>query len=220
MNGRIDRAHRRARQGLLLCLLLGVSTPLLAEIYKYRGPNGGIHFTDHPMAGRYQLLWRSGREARQSYSTAQFRRNKSLVSPLIDATAKKLRLHPGLLHAIVMVESAYDPRARSKRGAQGLMQLMPETARRYDVEDAYNPRQNLEGGARYLRDLLREFDFDMRLALAAYNAGESAVRKYGNQIPPYPETQSYVRKVLDYYEKNMRLVMNDQPTIRKPHRGR
>jgi soluble lytic murein transglycosylase-like protein len=84
------------------------------------------------------------------------------------------------------------------------MQLMPETARRYGVGDSYNPEQNISGGARYLRDLLAMFDNDLKLALAAYNAGENAVKRYGNRIPPFPETRNYVDKVLTFYRQNQR----------------
>ncbi len=192
---------------LLSVLLLLLPLAAQAEIFKYRGPDGGLHFTDRPMGGGYKLLWRSGpSKSKSAYSAAMMEKNKTRFTPLIDEVAKDLRLHPGLLHAMVKVESAYNPRAVSKRGAQGLMQLMPATASRYGVDDSYDPKQNLEGGARYLSDLLREFEFDLRLALAAYNAGENAVRRYGNTIPPFPETVDYVDKVLGEYER-MRLAM-------------
>jgi soluble lytic murein transglycosylase-like protein len=180
-----------------------------AEIYKYRGSDGDIHFTDKPMKGNYRLLWRSGKKKNKSnFNLARFRKNKAELTPLIDAVAKQLHLHPGLLHAVVMVESAYDPKALSKKGARGLMQLMPATADRYGVTDSYNPRQNLRGGAEYLRDLLKLFEFDIKLALAAYNAGENAVFKYGKTIPPYPETQNYVKKVLNKFEHNRLAMLN------------
>ncbi|MEN8179403.1 MAG: lytic transglycosylase domain-containing protein [Pseudomonadota bacterium] len=194
---------------ILLCILLFLSPPSLAEIFKYRGLDGTIHFTDRPMAGKYRLMWKSGKSSSKSaYTGVRFKQNKSKLTPLIDQTAEQVRLHPGLLHAIVMVESAYNPQAKSHKGAQGLMQLMPATASRYGVDDSYDPRQNLEGGARYMKDLLAEFKSDLKLALAAYNAGENAVRKYGNQIPPFPETQKYVKKVMGYYKKNMQGMVN------------
>ncbi len=200
------------RMKRLFTLLLGVLLllPLMAqaEIYKYRGPDGSFHFTDRPMARSYKLLWRSGKSKSKkgSYSLAKMRENKTRLTPLIEEVAKELRIHPGLLHAMVRVESGYNPKAVSKKGAQGLMQLMPETASRYGVADSYDPKQNLEGGARYLSDLLREFEYDIKLALAAYNAGENAVKRYGNTIPPYPETINYVDKVLGEYER-IRLAM-------------
>jgi soluble lytic murein transglycosylase-like protein len=196
--------------GLLLSCLLFSAFPLAAEILKYQCSDGSIHFTDRPMGGGCRLKWRSSPSSGSKYSAVRFRQNKSKVSPLIDKMAKQVKLHPGLLHAVVMVESAYNPKARSKKGAEGLMQLMPATASRYGVSDSYDPMQNLEGGARYLKDLLKEFEFDLKLALAAYNAGENAVRRYGNQIPPYPETQAYVEKVMGLYRENMQAKMDEK----------
>jgi soluble lytic murein transglycosylase-like protein len=117
---------------------------------------------------------------------------------LIESAARRHGLNPELLHAVIRAESAYKPDALSHAGACGLMQLMPATARRFRVHDIWDPAANIEGGARYLRLLLDMFDHDLRLALAAYNAGENAVKRYGNQIPPYRETQGYVRKVLQH----------------------
>lgn len=119
--------------------------------------------------------------------------------PLVEAAARETRLDPLLLHAVIATESAYNPAARSPKGAQGLMQLMPATARRYGVVNAYEPRLNILGGARYLADLMAMFDQDVKLALAAYNAGEQAVLRHGRRIPPYRETGAYVPRVLDYY---------------------
>ena len=119
---------------------------------------------------------------------------------LIRAAAQAEGLQPELLHAVITVESGYNPRARSPKGAQGLMQLMPGTAARFSVRNAYDPAQNIAGGSRYLSLLLREFD-DLKLALAAYNAGEEAVRRHRNNIPPYPETRAYVKQVLHHYRR-------------------
>lgn len=118
---------------------------------------------------------------------------------LIESAARRHGLSPELLHAVIRAESAYKPDALSHAGACGLMQLMPATARRFRVHDIWDPAANIEGGARYLRLLLDMFDHDLRLALAAYNAGENAVKRYGNEIPPYRETQGYVRKVLQHF---------------------
>jgi len=106
-----------------------------------------------------------------------------------------------LLHAVISVESRYKPDAVSKKGASGLMQLMPGTARHYGVIDALDPVQNINGGAKYLRDMLFLFNGDMSLAVAAYNAGESAVVRHGNRIPPFRETMNYVPKVLNFYRE-------------------
>lgn len=205
----------RKKTVLFPWVLLGIflALPILAhaEIFKYRGADGSLHFTDRPMGNGYKLLWHSGKSKKRrggGYGLAKMAQNRSKYTPLIDKVSKELRLHPGLLHAMVQVESAYNAQAVSKRGARGLMQLMPATASRYGVIDVYDPRQNLEGGARYLADLLREFEFDIKLALAAYNAGENAVKRFGNTIPPYPETINYVDKVLGVYERNRLAMLN------------
>ena len=115
---------------------------------------------------------------------------------LVAEAAKASALNPALLHAVIKIESSYNPRAVSKKGAQGLMQLMPQTSRRLGVADPFSPRDNVMGGARYLRELLDLFDNNLELAVAAYNAGENAVIRAGYRLPPYPETQQYVPKVL------------------------
>lgn len=189
-----------------LCGLLLVQ-PASAEIYKYQDSKGRIYFTDRPMKGNYRLKGVLGQQKRKSsFDAKTYRRNRMRFEPIIDEAARRLALQPELLHAVVGVESSYNPSALSRAGAAGLMQLMPATARRYGVNDRWDPRQNVDGGARYLRDLLKTFAFDLKLALAAYNAGENAVKKYGNQIPPYPETQRYVRKVLSLYQQNQTAI--------------
>lgn len=120
------------------------------------------------------------------------------LSDLIEPAASRYGLDSRLVAAVIWVESSGDPQAVSRKGAQGLMQLMPETARRLGVRDALNPNQNVEGGSQYLRQQLDDHNGDLSLALAAYNAGPQAVARYGG-IPPYPETQKYVERVLDLY---------------------
>lgn len=187
-------------------LLLTVM-PVTAEFYKYVDSDGNIHLTDQPRkrAEGFDLLWRSGNDPRYADSFSRinlksFKQNRARYSSMIAKVAKRANLSPELLHAVVRAESAYDPKALSKKGARGLMQLMPATADRYGVSDSWDPEQNLDGGARYLRDLLDMFDQDLKLAVAAYNAGENAVKRYGNKIPPYPETRQYVRKVVAFYQ--------------------
>lgn len=124
--------------------------------------------------------------------------NKAALDQWIRAIARRHRLDPALVNAVIGVESGFRPQARSPAGAQGLMQLMPGTAQRLGVDDADEPLANIEGGSRYLSRLLRDFG-DVRLALAAYNAGEGAVARHGNAIPPYRETQQYVPRVLSLY---------------------
>lgn len=120
---------------------------------------------------------------------------------IIEQVAREHTLDPLLLHAVIANESAYRHDVISKKGAVGLMQLMPKTAARYGNFNLSEPRDNIEAGALYLRDLLRRFNGQLDLALAGYNAGEGAVMRYGNNIPPYPETQRYVSHVISYYDK-------------------
>ncbi|SFI27275.1 Transglycosylase SLT domain-containing protein [Collimonas sp. OK307] len=119
---------------------------------------------------------------------------------MVDEAARLHDLDPNLLHAIIRVESGYNPRALSAKGARGLMQLTPDTARRFGVSDAYNPRENVRAGAEYVQWLLKLFQGDVELALAGYNAGEQAVIRAGYRIPNYSETQKYVPKVLAHYK--------------------
>jgi len=202
-------------RGLILSLLL-LPLTVDADIYKYVDSSGKIYFTDSPLQGDdLKLEWKRDavkmvtenkarvvtmgrRQAVAEPPPAKLSARRARYEGLIELIAGQEKINPELLHAVVRTESAYDHTAVSPAGATGLMQLMPGTAARYKVENIQNPTDNLRGGARYLRDLLDMFGNDLRLALAAYNAGENAVARHGNQIPPYPETQRYVRKVLQY----------------------
>jgi soluble lytic murein transglycosylase-like protein len=124
--------------------------------------------------------------------------NRQRYAAQIALVANKYGLDPRLIHAVISAESAYNPGAVSPKGAMGLMQLMPGTADRFGVDDPFDPLANLHGGARYLRWLMDKFN-NLQLALAAYNAGEGAVIRYGNTIPPYEETRVYVSRVLNFY---------------------
>ncbi|HYO82880.1 MAG TPA: lytic transglycosylase domain-containing protein [Bryobacteraceae bacterium] len=126
------------------------------------------------------------------------------IPALVEAAARKYDVDPLLVHSVIQVESNYNPYAVSPKGAQGLMQLMPGTARRFGVSNSFDPAENIEGGVRYLKYLSSLFPQDPRLAIAAYNAGEGAVWKYNYQIPPYRETEHYVYKVAERYGKARR----------------
>jgi len=121
------------------------------------------------------------------------------INDLVEQTASRLQIDPQLVHAIIKVESEYDPKAVSRKGAMGLMQLIPETAQRFGVENPFNPKENIEGGVSYLKHLLGLFRGDLSLSLAAYNAGEGAVQRFGG-IPSFAETRDYVRKVTNIYQ--------------------
>ena len=188
--------------GLVGVLIALLSTTAVADIYKYVDRYGRSYFTDRPDHKGYKKLvhtWKGWREPARSYAGASVNRKK--FAPTIASVAAQHALPPALLHAVITAESSYNPDAVSKAGAVGLMQLMPATAQRYGVRNRHDPAANLSGGTRYLRDLLQMFDDDLSLALAAYNAGENAVIRHGRKIPPYEETQTYVRRVLQYYER-------------------
>lgn len=176
--------------------LLTLSWDANADIYKYEDDEGVLHLTNMPSDpnARYVVVMREKR---------------ILFQPTIDVTkydhlitkaADKFKLDSALIKAIIKAESNFNHKAVSPVGAQGLMQLMPKTASYLNVDDSFHPEKNIEGGARYLSYLLKTYRGNLPLALAAYNAGEKAVAKYNYNIPPYKETQNYVRRVLSFYE--------------------
>lgn len=189
---------------LLAGLMLVIAPAVQADIYKFVDKHGRITLSDTPKNSEYKRLvktWKGWEESRSQMALRDLHKNQTRYSPTIDFYAKHYRLPRSLLHAVITAESAYDPEAVSRAGAVGLMQLMPETARRYGVRNRRNPSDNVSGGTRYLRDLLRMFNNNLVLALAAYNAGENAVVKHGHQIPPYNETRNYVKKVVALYQQ-------------------
>lgn len=179
-----------------------------SDIYKYTDKRGRVILTDTPKNSKYVKLvktWKGWVPLKTgSISYKNLEKNRKKHSGTIDYMANRYKLPKSLLHAVITAESAYDSNAVSRAGAVGLMQLMPGTARRYGVKNRRNPYQNISAGTQYLRDLLVLYDNNLRLVLAAYNAGEGAVKKYNNTVPPYKETQNYVRKVIAYYNKYKR----------------
>jgi soluble lytic murein transglycosylase-like protein len=139
-----------------------------------------------------------GQEGEHGASAARAKRFARDFHHLISMVAARHQVDAALVKAIIMAESSYNPKAVSRRGARGLMQLMPQTARAFGVEDSFNPLQNINGGVRYFKKLTTLFDGDIMLALAAYNAGVTRVKRY-NGIPPFEETRSYINLVLTYY---------------------
>ncbi len=135
----------------------------------------------------------------ESIEKTTFKNSRENIENLIDKYAQKNDLDPDFIKAVVKQESGFNPDAKSKCGAMGLMQLMPQTAKGLGVIDAFDPEQNIDGGTRYLKSMMNRFNNDPKLALAAYNAGPAAVQRYGD-IPPYKETQNYVKNILSSYE--------------------
>jgi len=186
---------------ILLLLLAPVAAQAAVKIYSYVDADGQRHYTDTPDNQRYRLLLLSAHgltESGEHYDPLLLARS-SQYDPIIEKAAEFASIESNLLRAVIVVESGFNSRAMSKRGAIGLMQLMPETAVRFGVSDRYDPRQNVQAGAQYLRFLIDRFGSNIRLALAAYNAGEQAVDRSGGQIPPFSETQAYVPRVLKIY---------------------
>jgi soluble lytic murein transglycosylase-like protein len=179
----------------------------VADVYSFTDESGALHFSNVPVDARYRLFRAEPKAARELLAHAASTKAHSQCAPcqgawdrLIEEAAQVYQLEPALIHAVIRTESAYNPRAISPKGAMGLMQIMPVTAQRYQVADPFDPQQNIEAGAQYLKDLLALFDQDLKLALAAYNAGENAVIRYGRRIPPFQETLRYVPTVLRLYK--------------------
>lgn len=189
-------------------LLAFMPLPVSADVFVYVDAEQVAHYSNQQSDGRFQplsaLMEIVGNVNRAG--VLPVKGNAVVYAAQIQQAAEDEGVNPALVHAVINAESGYNPSAVSRVGAQGLMQLMPGTARRYAVKDAFDPEQNIRGGTRYLRDLLEMFDNDLELTVAAYNAGENAVLKYGRKIPPYRETKAYVPKVLRYYNKYAALV--------------
>lgn len=215
---------RLSSRHYLAILSLVLPAGALADVYKFVDRSGHVYYTDNPDHAGYRRIietpepfttplrvnfgpGRNGRSSSQFGGTyrrarsAASERNRAQYAGLIADAAYRHGLDPALLHAVIQAESSYNPGAVSHKGAMGLMQLMPGTAARYGVRDPFNPVDNIGGGARYLSDLMDMFRSDVTLAVAAYNAGENNVIKYGNRVPPFPETRDYVSKVLANYNR-------------------
>lgn len=184
----------------MICLAAPVVSR--ADIYAFTDASGVTHYSNVPADPRYAVVISEPvLPAVAAATTSEWRVRAAAYSDLIDEAASHAQVSPALLRAVVAVESAFDPQAVSPKGAQGLMQLRPDTARRYGVRKPFDPRDNLRGGASYIRDLLKRYGNDLELALAAYNAGEDAVDRHGRTVPPFPETRAYVPAVLKFYRR-------------------
>ena len=186
--------------------LIGICAPSWADIYKYEDENGVLHFTNSPRDPKFKVYIQNHKEEGEeiAYSSAgsvSRRSDNDNYDSQISRVSKKYQVDFALVKAIIRAESGFNPVAVSRKGAKGLMQLMPTTASRVNVSNPFNPEENIEGGVRYFKYLLSVFNNDVRLSLAAYNAGEDIVSRLG-AIPPYRETTDYVRKVLYFYQLN------------------
>lgn len=174
-----------------LFLIIGICSLSSADIFRYQDKDGVWHFADIKKDTGYKLYLRTPKKKVSQYIKE--------YEGIIAQASRRFKVDPSLVKALIKAESDFDNRAVSDKGAQGLMQLMPETANAMEVANPFSPEENIFGGTRYFSLLLDRFKNDKILALAAYNAGPEAVETYGG-IPPFPETKSFVAKVLDYYE--------------------
>lgn len=175
-------------------ILLLLVTGAAADIYKYVDADGVVHFTNDPPTKKFKLYRRENVPAQRLNVGSGI---PSSFGDIISRNCEKYSLEEGLVHAVIKAESNYNPGAVSRKGALGLMQLMPGTARLLDVDNPLDVEENIGGGSRYLRQMLDEFNGNLDFAIAAYNAGPNAVRRHGG-IPPYEETQTYVKRVKKY----------------------
>lgn len=189
-------------QIFLIISVLICPSILRADIYKYVDADGVVHFTNTPRNVDCDLYLREAPAARPSYDRSGGV-SSLWMDEYVDRFSRAHSLSPALVKAIIRAESNGERYAVSPKGAQGMMQLMPFTSRHLKVSDPFDPVENIEGGVKYLKELLGTFSGDLVHAVAAYNAGPAAVKKYGG-IPPYKETRQYVKRVMDYYEQYSR----------------
>ena len=180
---------------LVVCLALLWPRPADAQIYAWRDSNGTLVLSDQTINAPTDVYVVDGAPAYRTTRPVATTGLHEAYESLVREHAARHALRPELVRAVIQIESGFNPRARSPKGAMGLMQLMPATARELGVRDAYDPAENIRGGTAYLRQLLDKYSGNEELALAAYNAGAGSVDRHGRQIPPYQETRDYVRKV-------------------------
>ncbi|PKL52652.1 MAG: lytic transglycosylase [Nitrospira bacterium HGW-Nitrospira-1] len=181
------------RKSVVLFLLLFIAEAVSADIYKYVDENGVVCYTDAPFGKKTQKVLAQKTKIEKDPLVFQ-----TDYSYYIQKAAQKYEIEPELIHAVIRTESDGNHRAISKKGAMGLMQLMPSTANDMNVGNPFNPEENIEGGTRYLRYLIEKFNGNLTLAIAAYNSGPKTVERYGN-VPPITETRQYVNKVFSLY---------------------
>jgi soluble lytic murein transglycosylase-like protein len=190
-------------------VLLAAAGQVAGQSFRFVAPDGTVHVTNAPNDPRYRRMGgMSGTDAGWlNFAGIQPNRYASEITE----AAERYGVDPRLVEAVIRAESAFNPGAVSRKGARGLMQLMPATASLLGVRDAFNPRQNIDGGVRHLRGLMDRYPTDLRLVLAAYNAGHQAVSMYGG-VPPYPETRQYVERILRDYRGEVGAVTVPEST--------
>ena len=201
------------RNLLAILLILSASGQVASEVFIYIGPNGDKMITDHPVRQEgYRLL--SEKKTLRNVGRIMANRAQTAVDEehyreTIDEASNRYGIDPALVEAVIRTESSFNPRALSKKGASGLMQLSDATATHYRVYDSMSPEENINAGVKHLSMLIKRFNGELPLVLAAYNAGETAVAKFKG-IPPYPETQRYIKKVLNFHSHYWRRRNNDE----------
>jgi soluble lytic murein transglycosylase-like protein len=189
----------------LLTLLASTSVLMVrtatADIFVFTDEFGTTHYTNVPTDARYAFLLAAPQDRISAHARVDelVLRKAERYAQLIEGAARANSIEPALVRAVMVAESGCDPQALSRRGARGLMQLMPATARQYGVRNAFDPEQNIKAGSQYLRDLIQRYQNDLELVLAAYNAGPAAVDGHGGRIPPLKETLDYVPRVMEIY---------------------
>jgi hypothetical protein len=209
----MERKAASILTGIAMVLSLCQPRPVTADIYQFTDKNGVVHFSNVSVGGsknykrlkstvkpehRMTAAPRPSSPSRAPLSSSNY---PSAYADIITTACGRHGVDPALVHAIVKVESDFNPYALSRKGAMGLMQLMPETALVMNVGNSFNPHENIDGGVKYLRHLIDRYEGNLPLALAAYNSGETAVKKWGT-IPPYQETQNYVQRIMKLYNGN------------------
>jgi len=185
-------------------------TSSFSDIYQYIDERGVVHFTNTPKDNKYEKIISEGTQKGETKKTDRVVTDSPDYEEIIMRNSMKYNIDSSLIRAVITAESNWQPMAVSPKGAMGLMQLMPSTAREMDVKNPFNPEENIEGGTRYLRYLLDIFGGDLKLALAAYNAGPDTVRRYSG-IPPIVETRDYVKRVLSLYNGKTMVTSNNTP---------
>lgn len=186
-------AVRHIRRGIVLLILMGfAAAPALGDIYMYRDSDGVMHFTNTPSSPQYRVYIRTHKP--RFYTPPDVDR----YDRIIQEAARRHGIDFFLVKAIIQAESSFNPRAVSKKGARGLMQIMPQNYATLNIEDPFDPQQNIMGGTRYFRALYDRYEGKLALSLSAYNAGPTIVDRY-QRIPPIPETERYVEKVMRFY---------------------